>query len=1023
VRPLLLSLEGFSCYSDQQPPLDFARLQLFGIVGPTGAGKSSILDAMTYALYGYVPRLGKAGNDLITAGRDRLVARFDFGVGHQRYRITRTLRRNRPAKVIFENVTNGEGTLIADKVADANQAVERLLGIGFEGFSQSVILPQGQFDRFLRSQGGARRAVLTELLRLERYERMRRLAVQSRDKTAVEVESLERQLADYAEATPDALETLRLSVVAAGETVNRSSAARTAAEATASRLRSGHQMTRELEEKEEALRKLLACERTIEGDRASILASRRAEPVIPLLQAASEARKRANDAHVALTVLEDEARDAKRALDEAARSVDTATKVANGIPAMRERIQALDRLHGTFAHLRQVLPKLDELKIKTRQAADAVGSAKQGLNAAAVARDEQRLGTERARAAREAVTFDPSLQVVIEPLLVDASRAETIEADVVKRRKGVQKAHDVAQAAESAALNAEEQLTAAQSELLERQRQLEGLEHEVEHARMSHMASELRGTLNSGDACPVCAQAIEVVPLAEEAPELETVKAARARAAALVAEARGRQDQWRQEAAGKQAKASERRAHVGELEAELQPLEAQLSEIERRLTVAVAGFDVALAGGELREWITREVAQARRLRDQAESAQKSLDDAERNLLAAEHAVEKAEQTFQASNEAHTRIDQELRDTIAEQKRLEDQIAQVTSEPDPDVERDKLQREADALAVALRDAQQTLDDTQRKYDGKAAQSTISATTARQRDEEARDADQQALAACSAAGFADEKAVKSAVLSEETQRTVSERIQQYETARAQAETRQRELKEALGEQRVTAAAVAGAESVVAAAQHAHNTAITETARLRGLLERLEKDLAKAQQLTRDLGNARSRLAVSEGLARDLGGDRFQQYLLEETFEQLVRGASVRLKQLTNRYTLKWEDDQFFVVDHDNAREQRVAQTLSGGETFLASLALALELSDQILRTAGAVRVDSLFIDEGFGSLDPQSLDVAANAIEGLQAGGRMVGIITHLDTLAERLPGCVRIDKRPVEGSLWNLERAG
>src|SRR6185295_6452592 len=127
----------------------------------------------------------------------------------------------------------------------------------------------------------------------------------------------------------------------------------------------------------------------------------------------------------------------------------------------------------------------------------------------------------------------------------------------------------------------------------------------------------------------------------------------------------------------------------------------------------------------------------------------------------------------------------------------------------------------------------------------------------------------------------------------------------------------------------------------------------------------------------------------------------WLLQEAFRELVAGASHRLWDLSGRYTLAFQGDAFHVLDHDNARERRSAETLSGGETFLASLALALELSQQVQRAAGAVRLDSLFIDEGFGTLDAESLRIVADAVENLPTAGRMVGIITHLPELTALL----------------------
>jgi exonuclease SbcC len=157
---------------------------------------------------------------------------------------------------------------------------------------------------------------------------------------------------------------------------------------------------------------------------------------------------------------------------------------------------------------------------------------------------------------------------------------------------------------------------------------------------------------------------------------------------------------------------------------------------------------------------------------------------------------------------------------------------------------------------------------------------------------------------------------------------------------------------------------------------------------------------QELREELSREAAALHVHELLAADLRNDRFQAYLLQEVFTELVRGASARLLTLTGeRYSLRFIDDAIRVVDHDNADETRISDTLSGGETFLTSLALALELSDQVQRAVGAVNLDSLFIDEGFGTLDPDTLSLVSETLQNLRVGGRMVGVITHIPELRD------------------------
>jgi len=200
---------------------------------------------------------------------------------------------------------------------------------------------------------------------------------------------------------------------------------------------------------------------------------------------------------------------------------------------------------------------------------------------------------------------------------------------------------------------------------------------------------------------------------------------------------------------------------------------------------------------------------------------------------------------------------------------------------------------------------------------------------------------------------------------------------------------------------------AEQDALAAREALSLAERESATVGQRIRELSEAIGRAAALQAELESRIADRALYQSLAHDLRSDRFQAFLLEETFGELVAGASERLWELTRRYRFGWQDETFYVLDHDNARQMRSADTLSGGETFLASLALALQLSDQVQKAAGATPLDSLFIDEGFGTLDQETLGAAAGAIENLPTGGRLVGIITHIEELSLRLPARVRV----------------
>jgi exonuclease SbcC len=181
-----------------------------------------------------------------------------------------------------------------------------------------------------------------------------------------------------------------------------------------------------------------------------------------------------------------------------------------------------------------------------------------------------------------------------------------------------------------------------------------------------------------------------------------------------------------------------------------------------------------------------------------------------------------------------------------------------------------------------------------------------------------------------------------------------------------------------------------------------------------DRLDAELAEKTQLEETIATRAADAEVATELARLLDANHFERWLVTEALTRLVGDASVRLLELSNgRYSFVTDGRDFQVVDHTQADERRSVRTLSGGETFQASLALALALSDQLAALAPAAdhRLGSIFLDEGFGSLDADTLETVAGAIENLGAGDRMVGIVTHVPELAGRMPVQYRVSRGP------------
>ncbi len=182
-------------------------------------------------------------------------------------------------------------------------------------------------------------------------------------------------------------------------------------------------------------------------------------------------------------------------------------------------------------------------------------------------------------------------------------------------------------------------------------------------------------------------------------------------------------------------------------------------------------------------------------------------------------------------------------------------------------------------------------------------------------------------------------------------------------------------------------------------------------------------RARTLREKVDSDREAAAVAGALGQHLKSTGFERWLLEEAFHQLATGATVILNELSSgQYSFEYDEKlNFEVVDHRNADERRSARTLSGGETFLASLALALTLAEQTAELAadGSARLESLFLDEGFGTLDNDTLEIVASAIEDLGAKGRIVGVVTHQQSLADKIAVQFRVNKGPVTATVEKI----
>jgi len=1010
LRPLQLTIEGFTCFRQRQGPIDLSELELFAITGVTGAGKSSLLDAMIFALYGKVPRVGKGYGELISLGRERMAVTLDFRLGDRTFRVTRIGKRKGAPQAILEVLVGGGTRPLTEGVRGVDDTIEGLLGLSYEAFTQAVILPQGDFAKFLRSEPGKRRAILRDLLRHQVYERMRKSGAEEQRRLEHEVQTIEERLTtDYTGATPEAVASLEREIEEQNAANDRLRGEFEAAQITVARAKAGYEKTRELRQRRGELDELASRELEILAEERRLNAARRAAPVIVGLEAASRANGAAVGAERELAEAQTVLKGAQARHEHAVERLTLATAGCERIPELDRRMRELDGLRGVVDARERARRRLAQIQERLKKAETTVAAARKDADAArsrleTLERDEQ-----AALKALTGLAYDGDRHRMLEDARDAATTVVKLREDAVTARRRAEETTKQRAESEAKAARAREQGEAAR-------RRRERAVKACNDARTAHLegvklhsAAELRGTLRPGEKCPVCEQPVHDLPTAIEAPELKELSRQVAERQAAMNQADDDARTADAEAAGMQAAAEQTGNLAARALEEAKALVTRLEEAAQALDRSVGALVAEESGASVEERTRAALARLAKLRERFDRVRSRHDELQRALAAGRHELEKVEGQLAAGEREVAESSSAASEATHEVVEYEAKIKSVTLHLDPAAEREELAADASRLEAERKNAQS--DEAAKRAELAAAEAH--AKQANSKATELRAAADVALrqvrAASAEAGFADLEAARAAALGTADQQQLETRVREHASRRGAAQTRIGELEAELGGSEIQEHDLRAAEEHARGLRDAHETGVQTAAALEERIKDLRRKTKAAAKLIGALEATREQQKLHTQLAHDLRGDAFQAYLLQEVFREMVKGASARLWNLSGRYTFTYQEDAFHVLDHDNARDRRSAETLSGGETFLASLALALELSEQVQRSAGAVILDSIFIDEGFGTLDSETLDTVAGAIESLPVGGRMVGIITHVAALSERLPACVVVEK--------------
>ena len=1015
MKPISLTIEAFGPYRDSVT-LDFNELQnhsMFLISGPTGAGKTSILDAMVYALYGEpsgeVRKTDAIRSDFAEPQRMTRVD-FSFAIGDARYRVERlpkqlvakkrgTGMREQNASATVYEMKDGEWKVIATSAAAIRDTIQRIIGFRKDQFLQVVLLPQGEFRKLLVASTSEREELLHTLFRTELYRRLQDALKSAYDEAKSGIEENITKQSALLQSIPHDEEIPVLTIEHVREllkdrephrdtlVVERNKAVDVVDQFNT--LRNEWALYNQVQQSLiEATNKLdLVKER--EKERSSL---NEKVQFLTSLTPNYELYKQLDDKQSVLKTLKTALSDAKKSVEVAAQHESKCTEAYEVLASHAETIQAK---RTTLAQLRQQSEKFDELALLNQELTTL----------------KSKLETQDREKSEAKLQAQHKLVADLEAELVEVRKQFQVNSKALESIPHIQE--QLSQLQRYSELLAEKQK--AQNDIDAKEESLATLDESVKNStvrleRLEHLMAEGRAfelvhLVVDNEPCPVCGSTEH--PQLASKPELyptkEEIEAARA---------------VRDEALQKQA------SEIGQKETlviRLHELDEQVKDQVSKLKSSIDNFTED-AFDSIQQGLASQMEQLTALRRDTEQLTKIITKNEHDLVEAKGILSKLEI-------GHNELLNNLHDVAVQISSVQakiDGLSKILRTTDLDAwhkQIESLETEINTYDEQLKVCKSSLDAAKEQLNAKRGRLEILFA---QVQEETKNLD----------GLYQEyvKSLQSISVSEDDFIDVLGDYKDLDAFRTELHA----LDEAFSTaQAVYDAALKQAQSVIepsdTVSDEVYDTVVEKRDNLVGSLaawdketKHIETTLASLEELEKAMGEARNEVEFLSRL-NDLanGGEQgfknvtFERYVLGAILDEVVYAANLRLQKMSrSRYSLERSDYtgggrgkqglDLAVMDAFTG-QSRPANTLSGGETFLASMALALGLADVIQSYAGGIHMDTMFIDEGFGTLDPDTLELAMETLVQLQSSGRLIGMISHVPELKTRIPAHLEVTR--------------
>ncbi|ECJ9737054.1 SbcC/MukB-like Walker B domain-containing protein [Listeria monocytogenes] len=1001
MRPIKLTMQAFGAYAKKEV-IDFEKLgteQIFVISGKTGAGKSTIFDAISFAIFGKANTFDRESFSMrshFATDKEITEVTLAFRLKDKIYQISRIPQQEiakqrgngtttSPQKAELYELIGDEMKLLASSVRDVNTKMEELIQLNVDQFRQILMIPQGEFRELLVSDSKEKEVILQRLAHTVYYEKVENLLWEKQKQAEILVVEARKKVAELAELSLPSVEvsgktTSEISVLQA-EAIQSEQMILTELENKLSIIR---KQTSEAVEKVTLAKEQLLDWQNLDKYTEEIATLEIEKDFYQAIEVRLEAAKRASNlrSQDALCIrlkeqLETAEQTEKQVAFEAEEVKVQFSHVKKQKEALAEKEAELEINKRTLFQLEEMEPKILELEMISIQKRRAELEWKEATTLLEeIVNSEQKIIAELQSVESRLVEINQSELTYLEVI----NKRTTVGAIIEKEQELVSKRMKMV-AWDSEKQTEEQKLV----QLLAEKAEIETTIEQEETKLQKEQAATIAAHLHDGEACPVCgSDSHPALAKFGETANLETLEVAK-------------------------GKLHEKLLAITTTEKTISQLEWQLNEWAGIKELSLTEVQQTLTENiQLANNLAEQIAQLQAKVAQKETIQATLESlnnkqnetiTEKNKVALE--VEKLHQQVQMVSGKLSYLEQsiptEFRDKVvfeSKKKELSEKIeAHIKQANQVDALFRQTEKETTRLESTLQSAQKTTVDAKEALQ---VQREIFKEAMKQND------------------FLSYDAYKQAFMSAEEQKIQEEKVADYERKRHLAVSRQADLKEKLQNKQkpnIEQLEFIMKEKQLELSQSEENTMKQRefVTKRKELVENYQNSIQTVEQAEENYAD----IGLLADAARGKNARRltFERYILAMFLDTIIHRANHRLSKMTSgRFELQRKMEkakgnvqsglELEVFDEYTGLTRHV-KTLSGGESFKTSLALALSLAEVVQEMAGGISLETMFIDEGFGTLDPESLEAAVECLLETQENGRLVGIISHVPELKERI----------------------